>query len=95
MSGDEAHVIFVPLAPGHAGNDFALDNNRAGRIAVPECAVGDDAIPFDATRPRIEGHQVGVGRCGKDLVAVYGEGPGVASKSGIRRDLERLFILPQ
>ena len=73
VSGDEADVVLVPLAPGHPGHDLAVHDNRAAGVPVAQVAVGHLMLPDQLTRPRVEGNQLRSARARVDLVVVDGD----------------------
>ena len=71
---DEAHIVLVAGAAGHAGNDMALRDNRAAGIFVAELVIGDRVVPDDRAGPRVQSDNVRVGRVDENLVAIEPDG---------------------
>jgi hypothetical protein len=73
MPADEADIVFVAAAAGDAGDDFAANDNRAGRVLVSELVVGGLDVPDYLPGPRVQRDDVCVVGRTEDLVVEDGE----------------------
>ncbi len=71
---DEAHIVLVAGAAGHAGDHVALRDNRAAGIFIAELVIGDRVIPDHRAGPRVQSDHVRVRRVDENLVAIEPDG---------------------
>ena len=69
VTGDEAHIILVPFAPGDAGDDLAVDDDGAGRVLVAEGGIRHLCVPRDLAGSRVERDEMCAARRSEDFVA--------------------------
>ena len=94
VGGDEADIVLVVLAAGHARHDSSLHDDGTAAVPVAERTVGHRVVPGHLAGLRVEGHDVGVGGVQIDLVAVEGDGAGAAARAAVRTVLAP-FIVPR
>ncbi len=80
VRADEADIVFVAAAAGHAGDHFSADDDRARRVAVSQLRVGHGHVPHAPPGPRVERDDVRVAGRSENPVAEDGEVPLDASE---------------